>query len=209
MKQCSKCDLIKPEKEFYKRAVSADGLTSQCKCCILEANKERHKAYYECNKESIRVKHREWHNENRESVCSRKRKRRKENPEKFKAKAKEYRLKNKEKIKAYHKEYGQRIRTRISQACRARVREALKNKSQKAFGTEALLGCSIDELKTHLESQFTEGMTWENYGEWHIDHIRPCASFNLTDPAEQKICFHYSNIQPLWASDNLSKGDKI
>lgn len=209
MKQCSKCNLIKPEKEFYKRTVSADGLTSQCKCCILEANKERHKAYYESNKESIRAKHREWHHKNKESVTARKRKRREEDPEKFKAKGKDYRLKHKEVIRAYNKEYYQRTHVRIRQACRARVREALRNKSKKAFGTEELLGCSIDELKTHLESQFTEGMTWENYGEWHIDHIRPCASFNLTDPAEQKICFHYSNIQPLWASDNLSKGDKI
>ena len=71
-----------------------------------------------------------------------------------------------------------------------------------------LTGCSKNDLLKHLESKFTEGMTFENYGEWHIDHIRPCASFNLEDPEEQKKCFHWTNLQPLWALDNIRKGDK-
>lgn len=74
-----------------------------------------------------------------------------------------------------------------------------------------LIGCSIEHLKEHIEKQFVEGMNWENwsfYG-WHIDHIRPIASFDLSDPAQVKECFHYSNLQPLWAKDNLSKGDKF
>lgn len=77
-----------------------------------------------------------------------------------------------------------------------------------------LVGCSLEQLKKHLQSKFTKGMTWENYGtgwhgkgmkEWHIDHIRPCASFDLSKASEQKKCFNYSNLQPLWAKDNLSK----
>ena len=60
----------------------------------------------------------------------------------------------------------------------------------------------------YIEAQFKPGMTWERYGEWHVDHIRPCASFDLTDPKQQKICFHYSNLQPLWAADNIKKGAK-
>tara|TARA_R110000751_G_scaffold131998_3_gene234420 strand:- start:438 stop:656 length:219 start_codon:yes stop_codon:yes gene_type:complete len=68
----------------------------------------------------------------------------------------------------------------------------------------------------HLEDQFQDGMSWENYGRpngdylegWHIDHIKPCALFNLEDASQQKECFHYTNLQPLWAEDNLSKGDK-
>jgi hypothetical protein len=76
--------------------------------------------------------------------------------------------------------------------------------------TMELAGCSVDALIAHLESQFTEGMTWENYSlrGWHVDHIRPCASFDLTIDTEQKECFHYTNLQPLWAFDNLSKGDR-
>ena len=75
--------------------------------------------------------------------------------------------------------------------------------------TIKLLGCNINELRFYLEGKFIDGMSWDNYGEWHIDHIRPCASFDLTDPEQQKKCFHYTNLQPLWAEDNLSKGDKI
>jgi hypothetical protein len=70
-----------------------------------------------------------------------------------------------------------------------------------------LLGCSISDFRKYLEKQFSEGMTWDNHGfnGWHIDHIKPCASFDLTIPEEQQKCFHYSNMQPLWAQDNLSK----
>ena len=71
-----------------------------------------------------------------------------------------------------------------------------------------MLGCSIDELKGYLESKFENGMSWENYGKggWHIDPIKPCASFDLRSELNQKKCFHYTNLQPLWWEDNLSKG---
>ncbi len=64
-------------------------------------------------------------------------------------------------------------------------------------------------MKKYLEGKFTEGMTWENHGTWHIDHRRPICSFNLLDEEEQKKCFHYTNLQPLWATDNLSKGGRV
>jgi hypothetical protein len=60
-----------------------------------------------------------------------------------------------------------------------------------------------------MESLFLEGMSWDNYGKWHIDHIRPCSSFDLSDTEQQKICFNYKNLQPLWAEDNLRKGAKV
>ena len=68
------------------------------------------------------------------------------------------------------------------------------------------VGCSPAFLREHLERLFSDGMTWENQGEWHVDHIRPCASFDLSTEEEKKRCFHYTNLQPLWATDNLSKG---
>lgn len=73
-----------------------------------------------------------------------------------------------------------------------------------------LIGCTVTELRQHLEDQFTNGMDWDNYGRngWHIDHIRPCASFDLSDPYQQRQCFHYSNLQPLWEADNIRKGGK-
>jgi len=97
---------------------------------------------------------------------------------------------------------------RITNSLRARVRAAIKNKrGKKSFKTMQLIGCSIAELRQHLEKQFTEGMTWENYGSWHIDHIKPCASFNLLKEEEQLECFNFKNLQPLWAKDNLRKGN--
>jgi hypothetical protein len=81
-------------------------------------------------------------------------------------------------------------------------------KDYKSGTSEWLLGCSIIEFRQHLEKQFVNGMKWENYGEWHIDHIIPCSSFDLSKIDEQKKCFHYTNQQPLWKIDNLRKGNR-
>lgn len=99
---------------------------------------------------------------------------------------------------------------RILCSLRVRIWHALKNAkgTRKCARTIELVGCSLEQLKAHLESRFQQGMSWANYGEWHIDHIRPCAKFDLTLPDQQKLCFHYSNLQPLWAIDNKTKSDK-
>lgn len=78
----------------------------------------------------------------------------------------------------------------------------------KSIKTSDAIGCSVTFLKNHLESKFRDGMNWDNYGKfgWHIDHIKPCASFDLSDQEQQNKCFHYTNLQPLWRSENLSKG---
>lgn len=106
---------------------------------------------------------------------------------------------------------------------RSRINTALK-KNIKSSSSIELLGCSIAEARKHLESKFKEGMSWENHGMygWNIDHIRPCASFDMSKPEQQKACFHYTNLQPLWATTkiarqfgdmesigNTNKGDKI
>jgi hypothetical protein len=92
---------------------------------------------------------------------------------------------------------------------RSRLGSALKNQNAiKSNKTMELVGCTIPFLRGYLEAKFKDDMTWENHGEWHIDHIKPCASFNLLDDEEQKKCFHYKNLQPLWADENLSKGNK-
>jgi hypothetical protein len=89
-----------------------------------------------------------------------------------------------------------------------RIWRALKINT-KTISTITLIGCTIEQLKQHLEKQFKSGMNWKNYGKWHIDHIRPCASFDLSKSSEQRKCFYYTNLQPLWAEDNLKKQDKI
>lgn len=101
------------------------------------------------------------------------------------------------------------IQAHLAMRLRSRLYHALRG-APKADHTLVLTGCTVDELKTHLERKFTEGMTWFNHGlkGWHIDHIRPCASFDLTDPSQQRQCFHYSNLQPMWATDNFKKGTR-
>lgn len=100
----------------------------------------------------------------------------------------------------------------LSCKLRNRVHRAIKKQSAiKSGKTIELLGCSIEYVRKHLEAQFSPGMTWDNhtFHGWHIDHIKPCASFDLTDPEQQKACFHYTNLQPLWAEDNMGKGAKV
>lgn len=97
---------------------------------------------------------------------------------------------------------------KMAAAVRARVYECLK-KGYKSVKTEKLIGMTFKELKVYIEDRFKEGMTWENYGEWHIDHIIPISSFDLTKAENQKKAFHYTNLQPLWARENLQKHTKM
>jgi hypothetical protein len=98
---------------------------------------------------------------------------------------------------------------KLIKTLRSRLGNAIRRQnSNKTDTTINLLGCSVSFLKKFLETKFTDGMSWDNHGKWHIDHIKPCALFNLLDEEEQKKCFHYTNLQPLWATDNLIKGCK-
>lgn len=90
---------------------------------------------------------------------------------------------------------------------RGRIGAALKGVG-KSKRTIQLVGCSIAELKIHLQRQFRPGMNWENYGDWHVDHIIPCCSFNLLIEEEQHRCFHFANLQPLLADENFKKSGK-
>jgi hypothetical protein len=96
------------------------------------------------------------------------------------------------------------------------LRVRLRRRIRKMIGdrksyrsSQSIIGCNWATFKAHIESQFNRGMSWRNYGRWHIDHIVPCAEFDLTDDAQLKRCFHFSNLRPLWARDNLRKGSTI
>lgn len=98
----------------------------------------------------------------------------------------------------------------IAHRLRSRLYTATKRyNSSKCASTIELLGITMPKFIKYFESKFTDGMSWDNHGEWHIDHILPCASFDLTKKSEQKKCFHYTNLQPLWAHDNLSKSSNL
>lgn len=118
-----------------------------------------------------------------------------------------YKKRTREWVKSLPKGHPYRIRCAIASSIISRIKHAGGKKCKSTIG---LVGCEIIELKKHLESKFKPGMTWDNRGlfGWHIDHIRPCSSFDLSDPEQQKACFHYTNLQPLWWDDNLKKSDR-
>lgn len=120
---------------------------------------------------------------------------------------------DKDKVRIYNREYHHKrypydVRHRLSVILRTRLYKAVKGIARWSR-TSDLLGCSMESFKMHMESLFLPGMTWDNYGKWHIDHILPCAIFDLTKEDQQKYCFHFSNMQPLWALDNIKKSDKV
>ena len=122
---------------------------------------------------------------------------------------KEYRIKNKVQIAKKHMEYLTKkrktdINYRLAENLRKRLNHALKGNT-KFSSVLKLLGCSLESLKKHLESQFKSGMSWKNYGVWHVDHIRSCYTFDLSKLSEQHKCFNWKNLQPLWAEENCSK----
>jgi hypothetical protein len=127
------------------------------------------------------------------------------------------RYKNKN-LELFRKKHRERVSSRMKSdplfKLTSRLRSQLlsilkKTESKKSSNTFKLTGCTPAELRKHLESQFTEGMNWSNQGEWHLDHIIPCSKFDLNDEYQQRICFHWTNLQPLWAADNIRKGNYI
>jgi hypothetical protein len=208
-KICTCCNQRKNLTEFYTASKYNDRLTYWCKICIKNKN---HKAYCK-NKEERKRLQRIYTSVHKKQISINKRRYYKVNINKIKKKDKLYYKQNKSKIIKRISNYERQkllinINFKLIKSLRNRLYLALKN-NQKQGHTLELLGCSIDKLKRHLEKQFTQGMSWGNYGKWHIDHIKPCAKFDLSNPKEQQKCFHYTNLQPLWAIDNIKKGIKI
>lgn len=192
-----------------------------------EMKKIKDKEYRDSHKDQLKDYFKQYHIANREKRIKANREYKEKNREKFlatlrqyyqthKGERREYFLQNREKINEMgRKAHKRRIETdifyRIRRTLRSRLTNALKGKGAKSQKTLELLGCSVEQLKQHLEMQFQEGMDWSNYGKhgWHVDHIIPCVSFDLFDPEQQKKCFHYTNLQPLWAEDNLKKGKTL
>jgi len=188
-KVCTKCNIDKPLSDYHKQKSGKCGVASVCKLCKLEYKKQYDKDNRSRNNEYLK----EWN---------------RKNPDKKKEYDRVRFQKHKDKINnRIRDKYNTCPNTRIAQNIRTRIRLALKGK-HKSKSSQELIGCTYKYLMSYLETKFEDGMSWNNHGEWHIDHIRPCASFDLTDPEQQKQCFHYTNLQPLWALENMSKGAK-
>jgi hypothetical protein len=200
---------------------------------ILQKGKE----YRKENKEHYNSGVRKRRAENKEGVKKTNRRCYVKNAEKRKQSAKEYRMANPDKCKESCRSYSKTHRNTINVAKHnyyhnvekhkphIMIKKALRTRIKTAFKKIGLrkncsatehLGCSDEELKLHFENLFYdrfngEKMTWENHGTygWHIDHIKPLSSFDLTDPEQVKLACYYTNLQPLWAEDNLKKGDTL
>lgn len=174
---------------------------------------ERLKRWQKRNPEKVRAYSRDWKRKNLEQVKASDSRYKKANRAKIAITERVWREKNRERLRGQARER-RKIRRqdpafRFERNLRKRVYSALRGHTIKSDKTTALIGCSFLALRLHLARQFQPGMTWENYGPvWHVDHIKPCAKFDLTDPEQQKQCFHFTNLQPLWAVDNLRKGAK-
>ena len=190
------CGEEKKFSEFYNDKKSKFGKSARCKICDSLVSKK----YYITHKKQIKQKSKE-HRENNLEYYKEYNKKYQQNPE--------YRVKRNKRQK---ERYNTDINFKITVTLRNRIWDVL-NRKPKNKRTLELLGCSIEELKKHLETQFTSGMTWDNHGKghskWNIDHIKPCNSFDLSDSKQQEICFHYTNLQALWSLDNIRKSDKI
>lgn len=210
-KICTSCQEEFPAtvEYFFKKVSGKYGITAKCKNCMKQYNNKLYQEYRPKILEQKRVKN--------IKESDKMRVRRREQYIKHKDQrlvdAKRYREKNKEKIKKrvskytikrYHSDINFKLKMNLSR----RMRQFI---SKQGHTTIELIGCSINTFKNHIESLFTDGMSWENYGRngWHIDHILPCASFDLTDLEQRKKCFHYTNLQPLWEIDNIRKSDKV
>jgi len=124
-----------------------------------------------------------------------------------------YRKLNNKNINKYHKKYFKNrrkidIEFKLGQYMRNRIYCALK-RNVKSYTTKKLIGCRVNYLKNYLEAKFKEGMSWSNYGKWEIDHIKPCSKFDLSKKEQQRKCFNYKNLQPLWMKENRTKYNKV
>lgn len=199
MKQCKKCLETKDLSSFIKNKNSKDGFYSYCKLCKSQLDYD----YYHSNSKTINKKRSSY---NRSSSSAKESRKRYAKSEKGKLAQRKY-VKNR---------YQSNIQFKIRTTLRTRLRHAINNNIKHESAIK-LLGCSIEYFISYIESKLLPDMSWDNYGNpngnhsncWHIDHIIPCCNFDLTDINQQKLCFHYTNLQPLWAKDNLSKSDKI
>ena len=233
LKTCSICKIEQPINNFYKNGKKY--YRANCKTCECLKKQELYSKFTDEDKAKKNKNSRSWYANNRNSILKRLNiinRTRYKNDKKYRELRTQYRITR----KMYYQEYGKsyyiknkikinkrigiisniRYKTdvnfKILKILRSRFRIAIKSKNDiKSKQTLEILGCSLEEFKKYLELKFKKGMSWENntLKGWHMDHIKPCSSFDLTDPKQQQECFHYTNIQPLWWYENLEKHCKI
>lgn len=178
--ECRICHEFKSWGAFHKDSRYASGRSTRCKEC----RKKYDHNWYAKDPEYI-IEYRKHYYRNNKATC-------------------------RKRARDYERLHMQTDPTfRFAKLLRGRMRMAFRKRT-KTGSAVAALGCSVDEAMQHISSQFEDGMSWDNWGVngWHIDHIKPLSSFDLSDPEQLKVACHYTNLQPLWACDNMSKGAK-
>ena len=196
IKHCPTCDSWKDLSEYNKQSSSWDKLGRMCRKCYCEYKTDKRKNDEKYKQSDI------LYNEKYKTSGRRK--------EVTKVRYEQKKDEILKKSIAYNKKkYNTDPYFKVVCSIRTRISKLLKQKNADKYNKfYTYLGCSKQDFILYFQAKFKEGMTWENHGEWHIDHIKPCSLFNLLNEDEQKKCFHYTNLQPLWASENLSKGCK-
>lgn len=218
-KKCPHCILEKTVNLFSKEAKKSDGLATLCKECAIRYQKKyrekncekiisKRKEKYSMNIESEREKGRNNRDKNKEKINERRRLNYLKNREKILNQVKKYAINNRYKI---NESYNKRRKTdelfKLSGNLRGRIYEIFKyHKFKRGYKSESILGISYIGAKEYIEKMFADGMSWSNYGEWHIDHIKPISCAKNKDELIS-LC-HYTNLQPLWKEDNLRKQNK-
>lgn len=219
----AKCINCKEYKEFFlfgKNKKNKWGIAKYCKQCKKDKDKKNYlkhrtknltkrKENYQNNKQKYQEFYKNKRKTDKSFVLNEKNKNklyREKNKETLKEKKKLYYLKNKTILnKKSIVKKNSNINLRLKQNLRSRIWHALKNGNKKE-NFEKLIGCTVDFLKEHLQYQFKLGMNWDNYGsQWHVDHIKPCVSYDMTQESQRLECFNYKNLQPLWKLENLIK----
>jgi hypothetical protein len=193
VKSCCKCKTKKETVVYILVSKYKDATYYRCQEC----ESKNKKAVYARHKARIlarnRLNNKRWYRQNKQNKL---------------LKNKEWRQANGERVRCYHREYQREKRKdpiyRLHQAISSGVRKVLKGEKCRSKW-EALLGFAVEDLKSHLQSKFKKGMSWDNYGSWTIDHIKPISHFSKT---EFKECWSLANLQPLWASENFAKGNR-
>ncbi len=221
-KICIKCNKRKKLVDFLQDERYKDGHINYCKKCVQEYNQKYHKKWYRQNKEYVQ----QYYQNHKKEILKRYRKYYKNHREFLLEQMRTYYQNNKYKQTKYRKEYMKEYRRthkkqilkyekerikkdpyyKLVKNLRTYLYNALKN-NFKSKSTMSLIGCDIEYLIFYLQSQFKKGMSWMNYGKyWEIDHIKPCALFDLSKKSEQLKCFNYKNLQPLTIKENRTKG---
>lgn len=193
-----------------------------------ESKRQFQKEYYRLNRERLLAYSKLYHQQNRARLKPKKDAWKRRNPEKVRRSQQKAALRRralgiryvesaasrKRRLERCRRNFRQRYKKDLAftllRVLRLRLHLVVNGRGSKGRAVE-LLGCSIETFRGHIESQFQAGMSWANYGlhGWHIDHIMPCAVFDLRDPEQVARCFHYTNMRPVWAHDNLRKSSRV